>query len=177
MTPRTLLAAGWMLLLCGPAAAAMTLTSTDFRDGAALPAAHIYPRCGGQNVSPQLSWRGAPAGTDSFVLTVIDVSVKPKGWTHWIVVNLPATATSLARGAQSLPAPAQGVVSNFGDASYDGPCPPPGTGTHRYEFTIWAIPRGTAPAIRPDQPANEVSALLSTSAIEHATIAATVSAR
>lgn len=163
------------LCLWGPASA-MTLSSADFNDGAVLPAVHIYPRCGGQNVSPQLSWSGAPAGTKSFVLTMIDVSVKPNGWSHWIVVNLPSTTTSLAHGAAVLPAPGKALASNFGDLFYDGPCPPPGTGTHRYEFTIWAMP-AAATTIAPDARASDVPALLSKTALDHATIAARVTAK
>ena len=164
------------MCLCGTASA-MTLTSADFKDGAALPVEHIYPRCGGQNVSPELSWSGAPAGTTMFVLTMIDVSVKPNGWSHWIVVNLPETAKSLPHGTTSLPAPAVAVASNFGDKAYAGPCPPPGTGTHRYEFAVWAIPNNTMVTIQPDMPATYVIKMLSSVAIDHATIAATVTAK
>src|ERR1700730_1125399 len=60
-------------LLTAPAMAAMTLTSNDIQPGAEIPPAQIYPRCGGENISPQLSWDGAPAGTKSFVLTMIDI--------------------------------------------------------------------------------------------------------
>ena len=164
------------ICLCGPAFA-MTLTSADFQDGAALPLEHIYPRCGGQNVAPQLRWSGVPSGTGSLVLTMIDTSVAPHLWSHWVVVDLPAGATALAHGAASLPAPAQGVVSNFGDKSYDGPCPPPGTGVHRYEFTVWAMPPGTRPAIAPDMPADALRGLLSGAARDHATITGTVAAK
>jgi Raf kinase inhibitor-like YbhB/YbcL family protein len=155
----------------------MTITSADFKDGAALPEVHVYPRCGGQNVSPELSWSGVPQGTGELILTVIDVSVKPNGWSHWIVVNLPTTATSLARGAKPLPVPAEAVASNFGDAFYDGPCPPPGTGTHRYEFTVWAVPRNTMMPIPPDMAANELLKMLGSATSAHATIVASVTAK
>ena len=116
------------LLLAGAApVAAMTIGSSDFADGTAIAAPQIYPRCGGQNVSPQLSWQGAPAGTKSFVLTMIDVDVKPSGWSHWIVVDLPPGTASLARGFTALPDGAKALAGNFGDLAYDGPCPPPGS--------------------------------------------------
>jgi hypothetical protein len=67
----------------------------------------------------------------SFVLTMIDIDVKPDKWSHWVVVGLPATVKSLPRGATSLPGSAKAIVSNFGDAAYSGPCPPKGTGVHR----------------------------------------------
>ena len=172
---RWMMAAVAAMCLSG-AASAMTLTSSDFNDGAALPVAHIYPRCGGQNVSPELSWSGAPAGTKSFVLTMIDLTVKPNGWSHWIVADLPVAATSLARGTKDLPAPAKALGSNFGDLFYDGPCPPPGTGTHRYEFTVWAMPSAST-SIAPDAKASDVQAMLTKAALGHATIGASVAAK
>jgi len=65
------------------------------------------------------------------------------------------------------------VAGNFGDAGYDGPCPPKGTGVHRYRFTIWAM-LATATAIAPDAKAIDVNAILSRSAIDHASVTGTV---
>ncbi len=168
---RTIRAAALPAMLATPAAA-MSIASADFPDGAAIPAAQIYPRCGGQNVSPGLSWSGAPAGTKSLVLTMIDVSVKPSGWSHWIVVDLPSGTTGLSRGVASLPAPAKVASSNFGDPYYDGPCPPNGTGLHRYAFTIWAMPVATT-AIAPGAKADEVAATLAKTALAHAVLTGT----
>ena len=57
-----------------PASAAMTLTSADVQPGATIAATHVYNAngCGGGNVSPALSWSGAPAATRSFALTIHD---------------------------------------------------------------------------------------------------------
>jgi Raf kinase inhibitor-like YbhB/YbcL family protein len=162
-------------LSSGPGFAAMTLTSADIASGGPIPAAHIYPRCGGRNISPQLSWSGAPSATQSFVLTMIDVDVKPSQWSHWIVVGLPASVTTLPQGAASLPAPATAIVSNFGDAAYAGPCPPQGTGVHHYQFTIWALPTPTLP-LAPDQKAADVAALLSQRALDRGSFTAWVQA-
>ena len=161
--------------LSTPGFAAMTLSSADIASGNAIPSTHIYPRCGGRNISPQLSWSGAPAATQSFVLTMIDVDVKPSQWSHWIVVGLPASAHTLAQGAASLPGPAAAVVSNFGDAAYAGPCPPKGTGVHHYQFIIWALPT-TAISLAPDQKATELTALLSQRALDRASFTAWVQA-
>jgi len=164
-----------LALLGGPACAAMTLTSTDFGSGDPLPTAHIYTRCGGGNVSPQLSWSGAPGATQSLVLTMIDVDVKPAQWSHWIVIDLPASANSLSRGSASLPGRARAVVSNFGDAAYAGPCPPKGTGTHHYEFTIWALPTATI-SLSADEHATRITTLLSQRALARASLTAVVQA-
>jgi Raf kinase inhibitor-like YbhB/YbcL family protein len=155
------------LLLMGPAMAAMTLTSSDIQPGAEILRAQIYPRCGGENISPQLSWTGAPLGTKSFVLTMIDISVKPSQWSHWIVVDLPANATSLARGTKTLPGDAKAIPSNFGDPYYDGPCPPNGTGVHEYRLTIWALPIPTI-SFAAETTARDLNAKLSKLAIDHA---------
>jgi Raf kinase inhibitor-like YbhB/YbcL family protein len=158
-----------LLLSAAPAMAALSLTSTDIRPGAEIPAAQIYPRCGGQNVSPQLSWSGAPAGTKSFVLTMIDISVKPAQWSHWVVVDLPPEVASLARGIKALPGNAKAVVSNFGDAYYDGPCPPKGTGMHEYRLTIWALPLATTD-IAADTVAADLASKLSRLSLDHASL-------
>ena len=164
-----LIAIGLAALARGPALA-MTLTSGDLTDGAPMPAAHVYTRCGGGNVSPQLAWRGAPAATKSFVVTMIDFSVPPNDWSHWIVVDLPAGVASLARGAAP-PAGAHGVTSDLGDAVYDGPCPPAGSGVHRYEITVWAMPLATT-RVRAES-AKALAQGLKATALDHATITVT----
>jgi Raf kinase inhibitor-like YbhB/YbcL family protein len=164
-----------LTLVTGTASAAMSLTSADLKAGAAIPISHIYPRCGGDNIPPNLSWSGAPSATKSFVLTMIDVDVKPAHWSHWIVVNLPAEVNSLARGATSLPSPAKAIASNFGDAAYAGPCPPKGSGLHHYEFTIWALPTAET-ALASDAKATTITALLSDRALDRASLIGLVSA-
>jgi Raf kinase inhibitor-like YbhB/YbcL family protein len=164
-----------MLMVSAPALSAMTLTSADIASGDPIPSAHIYPRCGGRNISPQLSWSGAPSATKSFVLTMIDVDVKPSQWSHWIVVGIPPKALSLPRGAQSLPGGATAVASNFGDAAYAGPCPPKGTGVHHYEFTIWALPTTTI-SLASDEKASAVTAILAQRALARASLTALVQA-
>jgi Raf kinase inhibitor-like YbhB/YbcL family protein len=164
-----------LALLSGTASAAMSLTSVDIKPDVAIPIAHIYPRCGGQNVSPALSWSGAPSGTKSFVLTMIDVDVKPDEWSHWVVVGLPASVKSLPRGAKLLPSSAKAIVSNFGDAAYAGPCPPRGTGMHHYEFTIWALPTREV-SLADDAKATALTALLSKIALDRASLRGLVSA-
>ncbi|HXC56029.1 MAG TPA: YbhB/YbcL family Raf kinase inhibitor-like protein [Rhizomicrobium sp.] len=172
MAVRTTLTAIALALMAGPAAA-MSLSSTDFSDGAAIPVAQIYPRCGGQNVSPSLTWRGVPPGSKSLVLTMIDVSVQPSGWSHWIVVDLNPATAALPHGLATLPAGARAIAGNFGDAAYDGPCPPNGSGLHRYEFTLWAMPAAKT-VIAPDARAADVLATLAKTARAHATLAGTV---
>ena len=158
-----------LLLSPSVGAHAMELKSSDIAAGAQIATAQIYPRCGGQNISPALAWSGVPAGAQSLVLTMIDTDVKPADWSHWIVVDMPATTTMLARGTAQLPAGAKAIASNFGDASYDGPCPPNGTGVHHYRFTIWAM-RAAKTEIANDAKANEVADKLAKTAIASASL-------
>jgi Raf kinase inhibitor-like YbhB/YbcL family protein len=161
-------------LAAAPAMAAMTLSSADLQPGATISPAQIYPRCGGQNISPQLSWSGAPAETKSFVLTMIDTSVQPAKWSHWVIVDIPADATSLARGFKTLPGEARQIPSNFGDPYYDGPCPPSGSGVHRYEITLWAI---AAPkvSVAADMKATDLEETLAKIAVGRASLVGLVS--
>jgi Raf kinase inhibitor-like YbhB/YbcL family protein len=165
-------AAGYLAIASGISSAqavAMSLTSMDIKPNSAIPTAQIYPRCGGANISPELAWTGVPGGTKSLALTMIDLDVKPSQWSHWIVVGLPPDTTSLPRGVQHLPGGAHAVISNFGDAAYDGPCPPAGSGVHRYQITIWALP-AAAPPIAADANAADLTAILARQALSHASL-------
>lgn len=110
-----------------------SLTSTAFQDGGAIPGRFS---CDGEDVSPDLSWSGAPDGTMALVLTVIDPDARD--FVHWLVYDVTGTPTGgLPAGIASSPdAPAQGTNS-FGKHGYGGPCPP--SGTHHYRFTLSAL--------------------------------------
>lgn len=146
-----------------PAAGRFTLTSPDVGPGRTIGARHVANvfGCSGQNVSPALSWRGAPAGTKSFAVTVYDPDAPTgSGWWHWVVYNIPATATSLPAGAGSpngagMPNGARQGNTDFGTAGYGGPCPPPGDRPHRYVFTVFALK-----VDRIDVPANATAAMV-----------------
>jgi hypothetical protein len=157
------------LCLSCTCAGAMELSSGDIAPGAQIATAQIYPRCGGQNISPSLSWSSVPAGAKSLVLTMIDTDVKPAQWSHWIVVDLPTSTTGLARGTTRLPPGAKAIASNFGDAFYDGPCPPNGTGVHHYRVTIWAMPAAKT-EIAGDAKANAVAETLAKTALASASL-------
>ena len=101
--------------------------------------------CEGENVSPQLSWEHAPAGTKSFALTMYDpMAPTGSGWWHWVMFNIPATETELVAGAGDTDknlAPAGSIQSlnDYGKTGYGGPCPPEGDGPHPYIITIHAL--------------------------------------
>lgn len=120
----------------------LSVTSTSIRDGEAIAKQHVFTGCAGKNVSPQLAWRGAPSGTQSFAITCFDPDAPTgSGYWHWLVYDVPGSTTSLDAGAGESESPAGGHTgySDFGLNKYGGPCPPKGDDAHRYIFTVYAL--------------------------------------
>lgn len=116
----------------------LRLTSPAFRDGAPIPAVHT---CDGDDVSPPLSWSGAPPECRSFALLCEDPDAPAGLWRHWAVCDIGRAETGLPKGlpkAGRVGAIRQGV-NDFGRAGYGGPCPPRGHGAHRYRFRLLAL--------------------------------------
>jgi Raf kinase inhibitor-like YbhB/YbcL family protein len=127
------------------------LTSETFQNDRTLPPSMIYNYvqnglnvCGlngqlGQDQSPELSWTDAPEGTRSFAVIAFDVTAS---FTHWGMYNISGGRTFLPVNA-GVAESRYGlqVFNDFGDMSYDGPCPPTGVTpyAHRYVFTIYAL--------------------------------------
>ena len=153
-----LIALGALLAMAGLAQiahaaipAAFVVSSPDLLDG------HFSERfllnafgCSGENLSPQISWTGVPAGTRSLALMVHDDDAPTgSGFWHWTVYDIPASASGLARGAGkagALPPGARAGVNDFqhtgangADGAYGGPCPPAGEAAHHYVFTVYAL--------------------------------------
>jgi Raf kinase inhibitor-like YbhB/YbcL family protein len=119
----------------------LTLSSPVFTAGAPIPSRFT---CDEQNLSPPLAWTGAPPGTRSFALIVDDPDAPdpaaPKRvWVHWVLYNVPASATELAAGASGarLPPGAREGRHDGGGVGYSGPCPP--IGRHRYFHKLYAL--------------------------------------
>jgi Raf kinase inhibitor-like YbhB/YbcL family protein len=129
------------------AASALTLTSPDIKPGGRIADEQVFNGfgCTGQNLSPALTWSGAPKGTKSFALSVYDPDAPTgSGFWHWVVFNIPADATGLPKGAgdpkgDNAPKGAVQSRTDFGTPGYGGPCPPKGDKPHRYQFTIFAL--------------------------------------
>lgn len=138
-----------------------SLTSGAFVEGAPIPERFTGD---GDDVSPPLQWSGAPDGTRSFALAVVDPDVPwgqevpefgempPPGtqpadlFIHWIVADIPSTTTSLPAGASggNLPSAARELRTSFAlfgapANQYGGPAPPPGTKAHAYRFVLYAL--------------------------------------
>lgn len=118
------------------AAAAFSLTSPAFTDGGAIPSKYTCD-AGPTNPSPALAWKEAPAGTQSFALILHDPDAPlAGGFTHWVLYDIPANASSLPEGFQPGSVGVSGN-SGFRRAGYGGPCPP--SGVHHYHFTLSAL--------------------------------------
>lgn len=115
--------------------ATLALTSASFHNGGVIPKVFT---CEGRNASPPLRWTAPPRGTRSFSLKVVDVDAN--GFVHWVARGIPPTARGLSAGYRG-----HAVVegpNSAGGRGYTGPCPPPGSGRHRYVFTLSALGAG-----------------------------------
>ncbi|MBS0446768.1 MAG: YbhB/YbcL family Raf kinase inhibitor-like protein [Proteobacteria bacterium] len=131
----------------GAQAAGFALSSPTIKPNSTLTDAQVFNGfgCSGKNISPALAWGGAPAGTKSFALTVYDPDAPTgSGWWHWVVYNIPASATGIPEGAgdaagKGLPAGSMQGRTDFGAPGFGGACPPAGDKPHRYVFTVYAL--------------------------------------
>ncbi len=122
----------------------MKLTSTAFAHKAPIPARYTGE---GADLSPPMSWSGVPEGTGSFALICDDpdaVRVAGRVWDHWLIWNIPATANGLPENVEKSESPANVAGARQGLNSwprlgYNGPMPPPGSGTHHYRFRLYAL--------------------------------------
>jgi Raf kinase inhibitor-like YbhB/YbcL family protein len=93
-------------LLAQAASSDFSLSSPDFAADHPIPAVHLFNQygCTGGNESPALQWHGAPAGTKSYAITMFDLDEvgSPSGWWHWVVYDIPGSATQLTQNAGRL---------------------------------------------------------------------------
>jgi Raf kinase inhibitor-like YbhB/YbcL family protein len=117
----------------------LEIKSAAFSEGEAIPGKYT---CDGKDVSPPLSWSGAPAGAKSFALICDDPDAPSGDWVHWVVFDLPPSSTGLPEGVPAREEIAGGGRqgrNDFRKTGYGGPCPP--GGTHRYVFSLFALDR------------------------------------
>lgn len=122
-------------------AGSLVLSSTAFRDGESIPGKYT---CDGADLVPPLTWSGVPAEARSLVLIVDDPdapdpAAPKRTWVHWVVYDIPPTASGIAEGGggAKLPAGSKEGVNDWKRNAFGGPCPP--IGRHRYFHKLYAL--------------------------------------
>jgi Raf kinase inhibitor-like YbhB/YbcL family protein len=116
----------------------LALASRSFEPGGYIPQKYT---CDGEDISPELSWDGAPEGTETYTLIVDDPDAPGRVFTHWVVYNIPGTVKGFEEGMSAFKIVKTGASqgkNDFGQTGYGGPCPPPGK-PHHYHFRLYAL--------------------------------------
>jgi Raf kinase inhibitor-like YbhB/YbcL family protein len=129
----------------------LAVATESFQPGDAMPARHALD---GENVSPVLSWSGLPESTVSIAAICEDPDAPSGTFVHWVGSGIDPEAGGLGEGES---APNEGR-NGFGNTGYDGPAPPPGHGTHRYYFRLFAL--DTDPELGPGASREELEAAI-----------------
>jgi Raf kinase inhibitor-like YbhB/YbcL family protein len=116
----------------------LVLETSAFQNNGFIPSRYS---CEGENISPALSWRDAPAGTKSFALVCYDPDAPGGTFYHWGIWDIPGDRTGLPMDFKPRPGDrAIGeAINGFGKRGYGGPCPPKGHGVHHYHFKLFAL--------------------------------------
>lgn len=154
---------GLALACAGHAAAAaepFKLTSPEYQDNAVLSVKNAgnnkaSPNCVGDNISPPLAWSNPPAGTNSFALVMFDPEARGgAGFVHFVVYGIPVSVAGFSEGELSKPSDKfVGGKGGRGNATYFGPCTPPGD-FHHYTLTLIATdldPKALQPGMTRDE--------------------------
>ncbi|MCG6917003.1 MAG: YbhB/YbcL family Raf kinase inhibitor-like protein [Deltaproteobacteria bacterium] len=119
----------------------LKITSPMFAQNEEIPSKYT---CDGKDISPAIEWSGLPEGTRSIALIVDDPDAPDPAaprmtWVHWVLYNIPPSATGLPEAVKSQDLP-QGTKEGLNDwkrTGYGGPCPP--IGRHRYFHKVYAL--------------------------------------
>lgn len=122
---------------------AFKLTSTAFQAGGTIPKKFT---CDGPDLSPVLAWTDPPVGTQSLSLIMDDPDAPVGTWVHWVLYDLPASASELPENVPKENELSNGALqgrNDFSKIGYGGPCPPKGP-AHRYFFKLYALDAKTS---------------------------------
>jgi Raf kinase inhibitor-like YbhB/YbcL family protein len=127
----------------------MELTSSAFAPHAAIPSRYT---CEGEDLAPPLRWTGAPEQAASLALIVDDPdapdpAAPQRTWVHWLLYDIPPSASALPEGGRPLPAGTREGLNDWRRTGYGGPCPP--IGRHRYCFKLYALDLALPALARP----------------------------
>ncbi len=130
--------------LAAQSPATFIVESPAMQTGVTMPR---YYSPDGRNVSPPLAWRGLPEGTRQLAVLCQDHGAgRPPPWVHWVIYNIPSSATGLPEGipfdpSEPVPEAIAGATqgnNSWGLPMYRGPAPP-GTSVHHYHFAVFAL--------------------------------------
>lgn len=110
------------------------LTSPAFADHAEIPRRYTGE---GENISPPLTWTAAPEGTAELLLLCEDPDAPRGSFLHWLVTGIDPWTGGVEEG--QTPHGGRSWPNGFGDTGWGGPMPPPGHGSHRYFFRLYAL--------------------------------------
>jgi Raf kinase inhibitor-like YbhB/YbcL family protein len=114
----------------------ITVKSSAFAADEKIPMKHTGE---GEDISPPLTWEGAPDPTKEFALICDDPDApRDEPFVHWVLYKIPAGQSSLSEGKVG---DAVEGKNDFGNVGYGGPMPPPGHGVHHYHFKVYALDR------------------------------------
>jgi Raf kinase inhibitor-like YbhB/YbcL family protein len=105
----------------------------------AMPAQTVPARftCDGADVSPPLEISGVPASARALAISVVDIDAPGGSFAHWLLYGLPTSLRTVGEG--KVPSGAKQGLNSTGKRAYKGPCPPEGSGSHQYVFTLYAL--------------------------------------
>jgi Raf kinase inhibitor-like YbhB/YbcL family protein len=150
----------------------MQLKSSAFRPGGAIP---VQYTCEGEDISPEFSWTGLPAGTKSLTLILHDPDApRANGFTHWVVYNIDPGLMQIDENAFKTKGSSNIGVQGKNDSGkigYMGPCPP--SGTHRYIARLFAL--GTELNLPPGALQREVESAMEGHILDKAALMGTYS--
>ena len=112
--------------------------SSSFKENSPIP---LKFTCQGSDISPEISWKGAPKETKSFALIMDDPDAPFGTFTHWVIYNIPGDYIGLKEEVANRENLENGIKqgkNDFGKIGYGGPCPPPGR-PHRYFIKLYAL--------------------------------------
>ena len=95
----------------------------------------------GADISPEIVIENLPPEAKTLAAVLEDMSHPIRGFTHWVIWNIPAADTiepaiPAGKTVPSLGNARQGI--GYGLHRYAGPKPPKGK-THTYRFTVYAL--------------------------------------
>ena len=117
----------------------LDVRSPAFEDGDEIPVRYT---CDGENISPAIDWSGVSQETQSLALLMEDPDAPSGTFTHWTIYNIPRGIDGLPEDVprdERLPDESRQCTNSSGKTGYTGPCPPPGGGSHRYYFNVYAL--------------------------------------